>query len=585
MSEGRAYRDVDVIIPVYRDVDVTRRCIASVLASDLGSWVNIVVIDDSSPDENVRGYCDSLRGQARLTVLRNTENKGFVATVNIGMQLNRSHDVLLLNSDTEVAGDWLARLQACAYRKPRTGTVTPFSNNATICSYPKFVESNELPAGYDVTRLHQCFATANEGLQHALPTAVGFCMYIRRDCLAEVGYFDEASFGKGYGEECDFSMRASAEGWTNQLATDVFVYHEGGVSFGKETQTRKIAAEAAMLRKHPNYTKQITDFIARDPLQSYRKAVDEIRERGSDGLVKVAVCLAAYNGMRWIPELVASVLAQTGVSVFLFISVDESTDNTAAWAQQQASKFSNVTLLPERKETASSSHNFFRLCRDVNFVAFDYVAFADQDDNWLPNRLVRAVIKLKETNCEGYSSNVIATWESTGKTSLIDKAQPQVAWDFLFESPGPGCTFVFTQALALELQLFLEKNKIITSRINSHDWFVYAYARTKGYKWHIDSQATVLYRQHDHNVFGANRGLRAWIQRWEAIKDQSWITQISYIIEALDLNEAPFVKRWYPFSRRGFLYLASHARQCRRRRRDKILFSVISLYWAIRGKS
>ncbi len=267
---------VDVIIPVYRDLAVTQRCVESVLAAEMGPRVNLIVIDDASPDPEVVAYCDGLRDREGVTVLRNAENKGFVATVNIGMQENVTHDVLLLNSDTEVGADWLVRMQACAYREKETGTVTPFSNNGTLCSYPRIIKSNALPDGYDVVQMQTLFASVHGGKAHTLPTAVGFCMYIRRDCLDDVGYFDEESFGRGYGEESDFSMRAIAAGWQNQLAADVFVYHQGGVSFSTETQDRIQAAEKMMATKHPSYTAQVMMFLARDPLCPYRDLVDDV---------------------------------------------------------------------------------------------------------------------------------------------------------------------------------------------------------------------------------------------------------------------------------------------------------------------
>lgn len=268
-------RGVDVIVPVYRDLAVTKRCIESVLASEKGPRVNLIVIDDASPDSEVATYCDNLQGRKGVTVLRNVENKGFVATVNIGMKTNIANDVVLLNSDTEVAGDWLARMAACAYREKQAGTVTPFSNNGTLCSYPRIIKSNELPSGHNVAQMQILFASAHDGKAHTLPTAVGFCMYIRRDCLDAVGYFDEASFGRGYGEESDFSMRALAAGWQNKLAADVFVYHQGGVSFSSETQELIQAAEKIMVEKHPTYTSEVMMFLARDPLCPYRDLVDD----------------------------------------------------------------------------------------------------------------------------------------------------------------------------------------------------------------------------------------------------------------------------------------------------------------------
>jgi GT2 family glycosyltransferase len=126
-----------------------------------------------------------------------------------------------------------------AYLDRRIGTVTPFSNNATICSYPRFCADNPLPGDWSVAALDALFSRCNRGELADIPTAVGFCMYIRRDCLNEVGGFDERHFGKGYGEENDFSMRAKALGWRHALSADVFVYHAGSVSFADHQNHQK----------------------------------------------------------------------------------------------------------------------------------------------------------------------------------------------------------------------------------------------------------------------------------------------------------------------------------------------------------
>ena len=67
-----------------------------------------------------------------------------------------------------------------------------------------------------------------------------------RQCLREIGGFDEAAFGKGYGEETDFCQRAIQHGWRNVLAADVFVFHVGEVSFSKSGGARRAKAAAVM---------------------------------------------------------------------------------------------------------------------------------------------------------------------------------------------------------------------------------------------------------------------------------------------------------------------------------------------------
>lgn len=272
-----AAHPVDVIVPVYRGLDETRRCIESATGGTCRTPFELVVIDDGSPDTGLREWLREGAAQGRFTLLENETNLGFVATANRGMALHTDRDVVLLNSDTEVANDWLDRLRACAHREPDIGTATPFSNNATICSYPFEGWDGGLPGGLGLARLDRMFADANAGCVVDLPTAVGFCMYIRRACLDEAGLFDERRFGRGYGEENDFCMRAAKRGWRSVLAADVFVFHEGGVSFSDERTALQKASMAALLEAHPDYTRRVREFQERDPAASLREAVDRAR--------------------------------------------------------------------------------------------------------------------------------------------------------------------------------------------------------------------------------------------------------------------------------------------------------------------
>ena len=269
---------VDIIVPVYRGLADTRLCIDSVLASTNQSAWRLVVINDASPEPEVTAWLRERAAQdSRITLLENRDNLGFVGTVNRGMALSDSNDVLLLNSDTEVANNWLDRIRSAAYGDSKVASVTPFSNNATICSYPRFCKDNSLPAGYDTARLDALCAQTNPGAVVDVPTGVGFCMYIRRDCLAQVGLFDTENFGKGYGEENDFCQRAAEAGWRNLHLLDTFVLHTGGVSFGDSKSPREKAAMETLRRLHPRYESAVMAFVREDPAQAYRMAIDAAR--------------------------------------------------------------------------------------------------------------------------------------------------------------------------------------------------------------------------------------------------------------------------------------------------------------------
>ncbi len=274
MIEPHSEAPVDIVIPVYQGLAVTRRCLESVFGHRQQRPHEVIAIDDASPEPELVDYLNELAEAGRLTLLRNPVNQGFVVTANRGLALHPDRDVVLLNSDTEVNGDWLDRLARCAYAAATIGTVTPFSNNATICSYPHFCEFNELPPGLSLAATDALFQRANAGRWLEIPTAVGFCMYIRRDCQRAVGGFDEHAFGSGYGEENDFCMRAAKVGWRHALCADTYVYHIGGVSFGERQAQLRTQARETLTALHPDYDDRIQAFTRQDPARPLRVAVD-----------------------------------------------------------------------------------------------------------------------------------------------------------------------------------------------------------------------------------------------------------------------------------------------------------------------
>lgn len=281
---------VNVIVPVYRSLADTRTCIQSVLSSTCQTSWHLVVVNDCSPEPEITQWLRELAAaEPRITLLENPQNLGFVASVNRGMSLHADRDVVLLNSDAEVANDWLDRIQRSAYAQERVGTVTPFSNNATICSYPRFCEANDLPAGWTTAQLDRLCAQHLARQTVQVPTAVGFCMYIRRACLNQVGLFDVDNFGKGYGEENDFCVRAEAAGWIHLHALDTFVRHAGGVSFGQTKSESELRAMDTMRRLHPDYERTVHAFIQRDPASRARLTLDLARLTSGDRITVLNV--------------------------------------------------------------------------------------------------------------------------------------------------------------------------------------------------------------------------------------------------------------------------------------------------------
>ncbi len=263
---------VDVVIPVYQGYDETVACLESVARTVDPLWARIVVINDCSPDPEINTYLRALAARVdNVVLLENQQNLGFVATVNRGMAYDETRDILLLNSDVEVAGNWLERLREAAYYHDNVASVTPFSNNATLCSFPDICEENPLIYDLGLEEIDAQFAaefTAADAFQ--VPTGVGCCMYMRRDCLELVGYFDVEAFGRGYGEENDWCQRAMRAGRRNLHLANCYVHHHGGVSFGEEYSPRLAQALDILDRKYPRYHADIQRFIARDPARATR---------------------------------------------------------------------------------------------------------------------------------------------------------------------------------------------------------------------------------------------------------------------------------------------------------------------------
>ena len=265
---------VDVIVPVYKGRNETLRCLYSVLTSRCHTPFELIVIDDATPDEHLGRDLERLAAEGLFTLFRQESNKGFVHSVNRGMSLHPQRDVVLLNSDTEVYNDWLDRLRRAAERDEKTGTVTPLSNNATIASYPLFNADNPFPLELSYEELDRLAAECNGGVVVPAPTAVGFCMYIRRRCLDDVGCFDAEAFGLGYGEENDFCQRAIRRGWRHVITADTFVHHWGATSFQGERFLRIRAALEILGKRYPDYHRDVDEFIRRDPLAPARRAMD-----------------------------------------------------------------------------------------------------------------------------------------------------------------------------------------------------------------------------------------------------------------------------------------------------------------------
>lgn len=292
---------------------------------------------------------------------------------------------------------------------------------------------------------------------------------------------------------------------------------------------------------------------------------------------KVKVLLASFNGEPWIKDQISSILNQKNIDVSVVVSDDCSKDNTVDIAIKTSASSKLITVLPVEKQGGAAA-NFFRLIRDADLSNIEYLALSDQDDIWLENKVYKAINLIIENNADGYSSNVTAFW-TNGNQKLINKAQPQQKYDYMFESAGPGCTFVLTKKLAVNLKEFLSINQEKSKSVALHDWFIYAYARSRGYSWFIDKEPYVNYRQHDKNVVGANIGIKAKLDRWKKMREGWHIRQAILIAEILGYSTDFPIKELKTYNYLiNRVKLIANARKLRRRFRDCLALAIFFLF-------
>jgi glycosyltransferase involved in cell wall biosynthesis len=253
-----ATRPVTVVMPVHDAPELTRDAIAAVLP-ELNASKRLILIDDGSRlPETVHLLADTVRRNDFVRVFAPSPQGalGFVAAANFGMREAQADDVILLNSDTRVSPGFIDRLRATAYSHPRYGTVTAVSNNGSIASVPYLSDSVEL--------------CRRETGAVIAPTAVGHCMYIRREVLDEFGALDSV-FGKGYGEENDLSQRIRAK-YDNVIDSGCYVWHKGSASFAA-AEKRALNDKNLQIvhQRYPHYPFEVFAFQSSDPLRPVRK--------------------------------------------------------------------------------------------------------------------------------------------------------------------------------------------------------------------------------------------------------------------------------------------------------------------------
>ncbi|HEY3179062.1 MAG TPA: glycosyltransferase [Casimicrobiaceae bacterium] len=315
---------IDVIVPVFRGFDATRRCLESVLTSSSLASYELVVVDDGSPEQEIVEYVRDLAARGRVTLIEQATAQGCAAALNRAFALHRDRDKVVLHADAEVAGDWLDRLSQHA-TAPDIGVVGVFTNAVGIATYPSSHKANPIPAGYTTATLDSLFVHANGGQSVALPVVHGPCLYFRSGCVAAVGPFDAAPLGSDYGIEIDFCLRAGSAGFRHLVAGDIFVKHVGHTSFGKD-KAEQLAGrtQQALSKLYPSYPEQRLALMRNDPARMFARRVDLLRLAELPKQLLVFVSHPWGGGIRRYMDDLASLVGERAEALY----VEPADDNT-----------------------------------------------------------------------------------------------------------------------------------------------------------------------------------------------------------------------------------------------------------------
>jgi GT2 family glycosyltransferase len=261
---------VDIVVCVHNALDDVQRCFASLVRHTGGSY-QVIVVDDGSDPECAAYLQEFTRHHPRFSLFRNDAPLGYTRAANLGLQLSTAAFVVLLNSDTVVSEQWLERLRECAESDSAIGIVGPLSNAASYQSVPELADANgdwsqnPLPLDWSIDQVAAALAEVSERAFPRVPFVNGFCFAITRAVIEAIGYFDEAAFPDGYGEENDYCLRAARAGFALAIADHAYVYHAKSRSYSHERR-RELGklGRSALLRKHQRERVEAGERALRD---------------------------------------------------------------------------------------------------------------------------------------------------------------------------------------------------------------------------------------------------------------------------------------------------------------------------------
>lgn len=217
---------------------------------------------------------------------------------------------------------------------------------------------------------------------------------------------------------------------------------------------------------------------------------------------KVAVLMSTYNGEEFLKEQIDSILTQERVKIELYVRDDGSSDRTVEILRSYAERGS---LILYEGKNCGVGNSFMELVYTVD-ENFDYYAFSDQDDIWLPDKVRCAVDTMQnQKNPTLYTGNQMLV-DRTGRELGIryQEVPPTDYHQILCGNMLSGCTMVFNRELFCLLRDEKRRPSSLLLQNRIHDVWVAMTAAVTGAIF-FDKESHILYRQHERNVVGAGK--------------------------------------------------------------------------------
>lgn len=346
---------VDIVVPVFNGLNLLKSLVVNLSNTKIAHKVYFV--DDCSTDDAVPAFLKELcESDPRYQLVSAKENGGFVKSVNLGLSFTTG-DVVLLNTDVQLPPLWLERLIAPLLLDDKVASATPFTNSGTICSFPRFLENNELAFGLDVAEIDSIFSHFHP-IYNEVPTGVGFCMACSRNALNAVGFLDSDTYGRGFGEENDWCQSAIKAGFKNVMVENLFVFHNHGATFQSDEKVALIEDHLKKLNKRfPNYNGDVARYCEANPLKELRSfAYARAFLKSIPGFKTVYLTHDLGGGAStYLKRRIAADLAASQCAVTIEYSVFESIFHVAIQSGDKQTQFVSSTLADALDVVCSST--------------------------------------------------------------------------------------------------------------------------------------------------------------------------------------------------------------------------------------